>query len=139
MSEKIIRNFKLHIFGDELEEPYLSIYNDLESNFGNLHKYKLNSEGSENLHSIYFGKSPDNLIIQGFSSSKYLWVSHIIINELIDNINKGISFDDICVVIKWFINSRYMLSYERVYTYNFNSFDCFGIEDFENLIVECDI
>lgn len=78
-SKQIIRNINLHLLSDiELEEPYISIYNDLKDVFEDLNRYEVEIKtGYTVAPRIYYRKFEDENHIEYEKGSQIIYLDYI--------------------------------------------------------------
>lgn len=101
----IIRNFKLRkLFDVKLDEPYLSLYNDLESMFGKLNIYK--SEGTWRHFTIY-GRSKNKICMWITKSESTIWISEYMVWDVLkEKYNFSDKDEDIEKILGWYLKNN---------------------------------
>jgi len=107
---KYIRNIKLHQLGIDVDEKYIEIYNFLEENLNNLKEFK----SDKNPKSLYYGKDKGNIVLEWYNykgvneKTDTLYVDYIKIWDVFKTKYK-IKYDDIQVIITWYISITFNL------------------------------
>lgn len=107
-ANKAIRNFRLYLLSDmPLEEPYLSIYQELENEFSNLNKFRTRI-GQSFKNDIMYGKNKNDIrIIYERGSINMLYIDS---NVKIGMVLKyKIEQSELYLIVKWFIEKEYII------------------------------